>query len=389
MIPFNYSLRSLVRRPLTIVVTVIGLGLVVFVFAAVMMLARGVGETLAHNGQADNFLVLRDSAGSEIEGILSRDQVRFLQAMPEVATGTDGKPLLAGEVALIAALPRLGGPSAANVVLRGISDASLQIRSNVKVVKGRLPQPGTSELMVGTSVVGKYVDTNLGDKLTLARRDWNIVGVFSAGGAAFESEIWGDAQQLMDAFNRPVFSDAVGRLKDPSALAVLQAKVAADPQLSSEKVWREDTFFESQSAETRRFVYILGIFIAVIFAAAAAMGAAVTMYAQVAGRIREVGTLRAIGFRRRTVLAVFLREAVLLSLVGGFIGTLAATGLSFVTFVTSNQQTFSEVTFHFGFGPEVAYSALIFSLVMGLLGGFTPAWRASRLSIVAATRGGG
>ena len=193
----------------------------------------------------------------------------------------------------------------------------------------------------------------------------------------------------MDAFNRPVYSDAVGRLKDRSSLAVLQAKVAADPQLSSEKVWREDTFFESQSAETRRFIRLLGLFIALIFAAAAAMGAAVTMYAQVSGRIREVGTLRAIGFRRRMVLLVFLREAVLLSLAGGVIGTVGATLLSFVTFVTNNQQTFSEVTFHFGFGPEVALSALIFSLVMGLLGGFTPAWRASRLSIVAATRGGG
>jgi ABC-type antimicrobial peptide transport system permease subunit len=388
MIPFNYSLRSLVRRPFTIVVTVIGLSLVVFVFAAVLMLARGVGETLAHNGQPDNVLILRDSAGSEVQGVLSRDQLRFLQSMPEIAAASDGKPLIAGEVVLIAAIPRLNDPSAANVVLRGISDNSLQIRTNIKVIQGRLPQPGTSELMVGKSTLGKYVGTQLGDKLNLARRDWNIVGVFSADGAAFESEIWGDAQQLMDAFNRPVYSDAVGRIKDRSAVAVLQAKVAADPQLSSEKVWREDVFFESQSAQTRRFIYLLGIFIAVIFAAAAAMGAAVTMYAQVAGRIREVGTLRAIGFRRRAVLTVFLREALLLSLLGGIIGTLGATVLSFVSFVTNNQQTFSEVTFHFGFGPEVAFASLVFSLVMGLLGGFTPAWRASRLSIVAATRGG-
>jgi len=352
------------------------------------MLARGVGETLAHNGQPDNVLILRDGAGSEVQGVLSRDQVRFLQAMPEVATGSDGKPLVAGELLLIAALPRVQDGSAANVVLRGIGESSLQIRNTVKVIQGRLPQPGTSELMVGSAVLGKYTDTKLGDKLNLARRDWNIVGVFSADGAAFESEIWGDVLQLMDAFNRPVYSDAVARLKDRSSLAVLQAKFAADPQLSSEKVWREDTFFESQSADTRRFIYLLGVFIAVIFAAAAAMGAAVTMYAQVAGRIREVGTLRAIGFRRRSVLGVFLREALLLSIAGGVIGTLGATVLSLVSFVTTNRQTFSEVTFHFGFGPEVAVNALLFSLVMGLLGGFTPAWRASRLSIVAATRGG-
>jgi putative ABC transport system permease protein len=389
MIPSIYSLRSLIRRPFTIGVTVAGLSLVVFVFAAVLMLARGVGETLAHNGQPDNVLILRDSAGSEVQGVMSRDQLRFLQAMPEIATGSDGKPLIAGEVVLIAALPRIGDASAANVVLRGIAESSMQIRTTVKVTQGRLPQPGTSELMVGAAVAGKYTDTKLGDKLNVARRDWNIVGVFSADGAAFESEIWGDALQLMDAFNRPVYSDAVARVKDRSAVAVLQAKVAADPQLSSQKVWREDVFFESQSAETRRFIYLLGVFIAIIFAAAAAMGAAVTMYAQVAGRIREVGTLRAIGFKRRAVLVVFLREALLLSLLGGVIGTLGATALSFVSFVTNNQQTFSEVTFHFGFGPEVAVSALVFSLVMGLLGGFTPAWRASRLSIVAATRGGG
>ena len=276
-----------------------------------------------------------------------------------------------------------------NVVLRGISDNSMQIRSNVKVIKGRLPQPGTSELMVGNSVVGKYVDTNLGDKLTLARRDWNIVGVFSADGAAFES---GD-------LGRRAATD--GRLQ-PSHLQ--RRRRATERPFGTRGASSQGG---GRSPALERKGLARGHFLRI------AIGRDPSFHLFVGhlhrGDLRRGGRdggggddVRAGGrphsgsgdpARHRLSPShrapVFLREAVLLSLAGGIVGTLAATCLSFVTFVTNNQQTFSEVTFHFGFGPEVAVSALLFSLVMGLLGGFTPAWRASRLSIVAATRGAG
>jgi ABC-type antimicrobial peptide transport system permease subunit len=388
MIPLAYSVRSLLRRPLTATVTIVGLSLVVFVFAAVLMLSAGVRETLALNGSPENAIALRDGATSVASSVISRDQVRLLSAEPEVAVGSDGRPLLAGEVSVIGNLPRIDGKGGANVGMRGTTEESLLVRSSIKVIRGRLPRPGTLEVMVGKAIEGRYLGSRIGESLSFARREWPVVGVFEAGGSAFESEMWGGAQELMDAFDRQAFSDAIFRLKDPAALATLTGKLAADPQLSTVKVMREDRFYESQSEGLRTFVVALGTFVAVIFAIAAALGAAVTMYAQVAGRVREVGTLRAIGFKRRTVLAVFLREAILLSLLAGVIGTAAASALSLVTFSALNNQSFTQITFHFSFSVGVAVAALIFSLVMGLLGGFSPAIGAARLSIVSAARGG-
>ena len=388
MIPLVYSVRSLSRRPLTATVTVVGLSLVVFVFASVLMLSRGVRETLAKNGSPENALILREGATGEGVSFISRDQLRLLAAEAEVAAGSNGRPLIAGELVVIGELPRSDGVGGANVGMRGISEASLAVRPTVKLVRGRLPRLGTLEVMIGSALDGRYVGGRLGESLSFARRQWPVVGLFEADGSAFESEIWGDAQQLMDAFNRPSFSDAVLRLRDAGALAKLERAMAEDPQLSTLKPWREDRFFDSQSESLRRFIVMLGAFVAVIFAIAAAFGAAITMYAQVAGRVREVGTLRAIGFKRRTVLGVFLRESILLSLVSGLIGTLAASLLSLVSFSTVNQQTFTLVTFHFTFGVGVALGALAFSLAMGLVGGFTPALGAARLPIVSAIRGG-
>ena len=387
MIPVSYSVRSLLRRPLTAAVTIAGLALVVFVFAAVGMLERGVRETLASNGSPNNAMVLRDGAASETVSLLTRAQVRLLSASPELVMDSDGQPLLAGEVVVIANLRQVVGQAGANVGIRGLSPKSLVIRDAVRVIAGRLPNPGTSEVMVGRSAAGRYVGSALGQSISVARRDWPVVGIFAARGSGFESEIWGDALQIMDAFNRTVYSSAVLRLRDPAALATLTRLLASDTQLSTAKIWREDRFYDAQSESLRRFINLLGSFVAVIFALAAALGAAVTMNAQVAGRIREVGTLRAIGFGRATVLGVFLRESLTLSAVSGLLGLLAASLLSRVGFSTLNQQSFTLITFHFSFSFEVAVAAFSFSLAMGLIGGFLPAWTASRLPIVTAIRG--
>ena len=387
MIPISYSVRSLLRRPLTAAVTIVGLALVVFVFAAVGMLERGVRETLASNGSPNNAMVLRDGAASETVSLLTRTQVRLLSASPELVMDSDGQPLLAGEVVVIANLPQVLGQAGANVGIRGLSPKSLVIRDAVRLVAGRLPVPGTSEVMVGRSAAGRYVGSALGQTISVARRDWPVVGIFAARGSGFESEIWGDALQIMDAFNRTVYSSAVLRLRNPAALATLTRLLASDTQLSTAKIWREDRFYDAQSESLRRFINLLGSFVAVIFALAAAFGAAVTMNAQVAGRLREVGTLRAIGFGRATVLGVFLRESLTLSAVSGLLGILAASLLSRVGFSTLNQQSFTLITFHFSFSFDVAVAAFSFSLAMGLMGGFLPAWTASRLSIVTAIRG--
>jgi len=389
MIPFSYSLRSLARRPLTSIVTVGGLSLVVFVFAAMLMLSRGVHDAMAMNGSPDNALVLRDGATSEAVSSVTRDQYRLLSAVPEIATDGQGNSLIAGEMVVICNLPRSdAGPGApgANVGLRGIMPTSLAIRDTVKLVKGRLPRPGTLEVMVGAAVEGRYEGSRLDESLSFARRQWPVVGVFTADGSAFESEIWGDEQNVADAFNRQGYSDAVLRLKDKGSLASLTARLAADPALSTLKPWREDLFFDAQSDTLRTFIVGLGTFVTVIFAIAAGFGATVTMYSQVSNRLREIGTLRAIGYRRFPVLRVFLREAVLLSVIAGIIGTAAASLLTLASFSALNQQSFTQITFHFHFSPDVATKALVFSVAMGVLGGFLPALSAARQLIVNAVR---
>jgi putative ABC transport system permease protein len=388
MIPFSYSVRSLIRRPLTVVVTLTGLAAVVLVFTAVLMLSSGIKETLASSGSPDNFIVLRDGATSEAVSGISRDQVRLFSAESELAKAPNGQPLIDAELALIGGFDRVGGAGRANVAIRGVGPLALQIRPTVKVIEGKVPGAGTSEIMIGKGIVGRYEGFHLGDHLTFARRDWNVVGIFSAEGASFESEIWGDVDQLSDAFSRvSAYSEIVGRTAQADQLTALGARLASDPQLSTVTVQREDKFFDTQSASTRTFVTVLGMFVAIIFAVAAALGAAITMYAQVASRVREVGTLRAIGFKRRVVLGVFLRESVLLSLTGGAIGLAVASLGSLVTFSLTNNNTFTDITFHFKFGPNIVVAAAIFALVLGVLGGFLPALRASRLSIVSATRG--
>ena len=390
MVPLSYSVRSLARRPLTMVVTLVGLTLVVLVFAAVLMLSNGVRDTLAKNGSPDDFLAVRDGATSEATSLISLDQVRLFSAEPELVRGTDGQPLIDAELVVIGSFERPNSTGDANVLVRGVGPQAMAIRSSVKVVEGRAPHPETSEIMIGKSLVGRYAGFQLGNKLNFAKRDWDIVGVFDADGSALESEIWGDADQIGDAFSRKsAYSEIVGRLRDrASSIALLQGRVASDPQLSTLKIWREDSFYDTQSEKLRNLITGLGLFVAIIFSLAAALGAAITMYAQVAGRVREVGTLRAIGFRRRSVLGVFLREALLLSLAGGVLGIALASLFSLTSFSASNQDSFTDVTFHFRFGLGIAVKSLIFATLMGLLGGFSPAWRASRLSIVSATRGG-
>ena len=335
MIPMSYSVRSLARRPLTSMMTIGGLSLVVFVFAAMLMLSRGVHDAMAKNGSPDNGMILRDGATSEAVSSVSRDQLRLLQASPEIAADAQGNPLIAGEVMVISNLPRIdAAPNTpgANVGVRGVAPASLQIRNSIKVVKGRLPRPGTLEVMVGASVEGRYPGSRVDETLSFARRQWPVVGVFTAGGSAFESEIWGDEQSVADAYNREAFTDVLFRLKDKDALSALASRMAADPSLSTLKAWREDEFFDAQSETLRSFIVGLGAFVTVIFAIAAGFGATVTMYSQVSNRLREIGTLRAIGYRRFTVLRVFLREAILLSVLSGVIGTAAASLLSLASF---------------------------------------------------------
>ena len=231
------------------------------------------------------------------------------------------------------------------------------------------------------SVAGGFRGAALGETLRFAQRDWVVVGVFDSGKTAFDSEIWGDAEQMLAAFRRPVYSTMVFRLAEPDGLGRMRDAIEADPRLKLD-VKAETQFYEEQSQALATFIRILGLSLSIIFSIGAIVGAMITMFAAVAQRVGEIGTLRALGFRRGAVLVAFLGESLLLSLVGGVVGLAAASGMQAVDISTTNFQTFSEIAFQFRLTPAIAVQTLLFALAMGLVGGFIPAWRAARLKIV-------
>lgn len=386
-IPLSYSWRNLLTRRMTTLLTAGGMALVVFVFTATLMLAEGLRQTLVATGSPDNVVVLRKGSETEVQSSLSRENADVVATQPEVAVDREGRLQAAKEIVVLISLNKKNSASASNVVIRGANYASIQLRPQVKLVEGRLPAPGSTEIMVGKSTLSKFAGVGLGQTLRFAQRDWTVVGVFDAGNTGFSSEMWGDAEQLIQAFRRGFYSVAVVKLKDPADFDALRKRLEADPRLQAE-VKRERTYYEDQSKALSKFLTVLGVSLTAIFSLGAMIGATITMYSSVANRVGEIGTLRALGFKRRSILGAFLAEALLLGGMGGAAGLVVAGGLSFVTFSTTNFQTFAELAFKFSLSGQIVAMAMGFALFMGVVGGFLPALRASRLNIVEALRSG-
>jgi putative ABC transport system permease protein len=382
---FSYSFRNLLTRRLTTVLTAAGMALVVFVFASIVMLAEGLEKTLVETGSFDNAVVIRRSANSEVQSGIDRLQADIVETQPEVALGERGRRLLAKELVVLITMEKRGGDSSANVVIRGISKASLALRPQVRLVAGRVPSPGSSEIMVGESVARRFKNVGLGDRLVFAMRSWSVVGIFDAGNTGFSSEIWGDVDQLMQAFRRPVYSSVIFKLRNASEFAGLKQRIESDPRLTLE-VKRERVYYQDQSKAMAKFLRILGFSLTMVFSIGAIVGAMITMYAAVGNRTAEIGTLRALGFQRSTILTAFLLESLILGFIGGALGLFFASFLQLFTVSTMNFQTFSELAFGFSLTLAITYKAFAFSLIMGFVGGILPALRASRLNVVEALR---
>lgn len=388
---FSYSLRNMLARRLTTALTVGGMALVVFVFAAMLMLSEGLRATLVLTGSPDNVVVLRQGAKSEMESSVERDQAPLVESLPQVVRAADGGPLAARELVVLITLNKRGTTKPSNVIIRGIGPHSLELRSQVRLKEGRMPRFGTSEIIAGESIARRFSGTGIGESLRFGLRDWTVVGIFEAGATGFSSEVWGDADQLMAAFRRSSYSVVVARMNERDGsegrggLAGLRAGLAADPRLQLEGK-RETRFYEEQSEMMAKFLGVLGTMLPAIFSLGAIIGAMITMHAAVANRVREIGTLRAIGFQRRDILRAFLMESLLLGGSGGAIGLLLASTLQLVTISTMNFQTFSELAFSFSLSPGIAVWSLLFGTGMGCLGGILPAIKASRLVIVDALR---
>lgn len=384
-IPFSYSFRNLLTRWLTTILTASGMALVVFVFASILMLAEGLRKTLVQTGSYDNVMVIRKASKSEVQSGVDRLQASIVETQPEVAIGTNGQRLLAKELVVIITMTRRGTAKLSNVIIRGIAENSMILRPQVKLVGGRMPRPGSSEIIAGTSIAKRFKGAGIGETLRFAMRDWTVVGIFDAGNTGFSSEIWGDVDQLMQAFRRPVYSSVIFKLRNSSEFGTVKTRIENDPRLTLEAK-REPAYYEEQSEMMAKFLRITGISLTIVFSIGAIIGAMITMHAAVAHRVTEIGTLRALGFNRSNILLAFLLESLILGFIGGCAGLFLASFLQFFTISTMNFQTFSELTFTFSLTFEIVYRALIFSLIMGLLGGLLPAIRASRMNIAEALR---
>ncbi len=387
-LPLSYSIRNLWRRRLTTTLTVAGMALVVFVFATVLMMAAGLQKTLVETGSQNNVVVVRKGSASEVMSSIERRAASIVEMLPQVATGVSGQPMMAKEVVVLIALKKRGEEQASshsNVVVRGIQSESIPLRPQVKLVTGRLPRPDSLEVIVGNSIAKRFQGAGLQQALSWGMRTWTVVGIFDAGNTGFSSEIWGDVDQVMQAFRRPVFSSLIFKLKTSDAFDTAKKSIENDPRFTLE-ARRETKYYADQSEMMAKFLRILGTTLTIIFSIGAIIGAMITMYSAVANRTPEIGTLRALGFRRRNILLAFLTESLFLGFIGGSVGLFFASFMQFMTISTVNFQTFSELAFKFTLTPGIVVESMIFSLSMGLIGGVLPALRASRMKIVDALR---
>ncbi|MBP1203925.1 ABC-type lipoprotein release transport system permease subunit [Duganella sp. 1411] len=384
-IPLSYVARNLWARRLTTALTGAGLALVVFVFATVLMLDEGLRNTLVTTGEYDNVVLIRRSADTEVQSSVDRAQANIVASHPAIALGADGRPMLSKETVVLISLNKRGSAKPSNVIIRGIAQRGLALRPQVRLTAGRMFRPGASEIIAGASIARRFSGAGIGETLRFGQREWTVVGLFDAGNSGFDSEVWGDADQLMPAFRRPAYSAIVLRLADTSLFECFKKDIEGDQRLTLDAK-REQAFYSDQSKALSTFISVLGLILSVIFSIGAMIGATITMYASVANRVGEIGTLRALGFQRRSILAAFLAESMLLAVAGGALGLACASLMGFISFSTTNFQSFSELAFGFRLTAAIVVKTLAFSLVMGFIGGVLPALRAARMKIVDALR---
>jgi ABC-type antimicrobial peptide transport system permease subunit len=385
IVPAAYNLRNLMKRRVTTILTVGGMALVVFVFASILMLADGLEKTLVETGSYDNVVVIRKGSTSEVISGIERTQSAIVEMLPQIAVGTDGRKMVAKEVVVLIALPKISTGKVSNVTVRGISHQSFPLRPQVNLSQGRLPKMGSMEIVVGRSVARGFQGIGLNETITWGMRRWRVVGIFDAGNTGFSSEIWADVDQVMQAFRRPVYSSLIFKLRDSKDFSDIKSILENDPRLTLEAK-RETRYYLDQSEMMARFLRILGLSLTILFSLGAMIGAMNTMYSAVANRTNEIGTLRALGYQRRGIMLAFLTESLILGATGGIIGIFFASFMQFITISTVNFQTFSELAFSFILSIEIVAEAIAFALIMGFIGGIMPAIRASRMNIVDALR---
>jgi putative ABC transport system permease protein len=386
-IPLIYNLRSVRQRWTSSVVAVIGIAGTVGVFIAILAIAIGFRATLVSSGSPSNALIMRAGSNSEMVGAVNLDQIHIIEGVPGIMR-LNGAPLISPEVVVIAPFPLKTTDTDANVQVRGVSPKALDVRTFVHFISGRFITPGLSELVVGKNAVKTYAGLDLGSNVKLAGSTWKVVGIFDAGGSAFDSEVWGDAVLLNQAYNRPpnVYQSVTVRLPSAEDFPAFKDKLTSDPQLTVQ-VSREIDYYAKQSEAFTSFVSILGFGIAFVMGIGAIIGALNTMYSAISERSREIATMRALGFGAGSVVVSFMFEAVFIAMIGGIVGCICVLPLNGFTASTLNFQTFSSIAFGFRITPLLLAVGMIFALLMGIIGGAPPAIRAALRPITTALRG--
>jgi len=381
-----FNLRTIPERKGAVLTAVVGIAGVVAVFVGVLSIAEGFRAAMTIRGADDVAIVLRSGADSEMTSGLSREEARLIVDAPGIARGAEGA-LASAELFVMINVPKRSTGTDANVPLRGVGTAAMAVRGDIRITEGRAFEPGRNEIVVGSGAVRAFAGLEVGRTLRVGQNAWTVVGIFTGGGGAAESEIWTDAAVLQPAYQRgDSFQSVYVKLSSPAAFQDFKDALTANPQLKV-KVMRQAEFLAEQSSMLTSFIENIGVFIAALMALGALFGALNTMYSAVSARTREIATLRALGFGPGPVVLSVMLESLMLALAGG----LAGAALAFVAFdgyqaATINWQTFSQVAFAFAVTPQLLTSAMIWAAGIGLLGGLFPALRAARLPVAEALR---
>ncbi|KAB2653119.1 MAG: ABC transporter permease [Verrucomicrobia bacterium] len=383
-LPLNYSLRNALVRWRSTIATVLGIALVVFVFVLLQSLAAGIEKSSSNTGDPRNIMVVRKGSTAESASLISRQTLTEIRYFEEIARNENGEPIISADVLVLASLPRRDGSGEANVLLRGVTARGLELRPQVKISEGRWFEAGKREIVVSAKLAKRFANFDIGQSFKTGSATFTVVGWLEGGGSAFDSECWLDADECLSTFERDMYSSFLIQPSDEGAGEKLIARIEADRRFKL-KAEKEVEYYRKQTM-TAAPIKWLGGFLAVMMSVGAVFAAMNTMYAAVGARTREIGTLRVLGFRRRSVVAALLLEGGLLALVGGVLGCAIAFYWNGYTTATMGMETFSEIVFEFRVTPKLVVEGLVFAFIVGLIGTLFPAIRAARLPVILALK---
>lgn len=384
MIPLRYNVGNLNARRTSTLMSIFGIGVVIAVMLSMMALDNGVTKATVSSGSPENLMVMREGADAELSSWVTKEAFRVLRALPGIAKGTGGQPVISPELVILFKLPKKDNPKGSNITVRGVTPMAFELRPYLKIVEGRMFRPGVNEIIVARRVAKRFVNCGVGDSFQFGPQKYNVVGVFEAGGTAFDSEIWADVGFLGQARKREAYSSVVLKPVDRQAFEDIRNTIKNDNRLKFQ-VKSEYQYYNDQ-IQGLLGIKILVSIVTVFMIFGAVLGTMNTMFSAIASRTRELATLRALGFKRRTVIGSVLIESAFVAILGGLAGVVLALPINGISTGTVNWQTFSEVAFNFRVDPPLALRAVMIALIAGLIGGLLPAIGAARMPITRALR---